>query len=113
MKIELKKAVTLGGKSVKEINLELEKLTGSDLIDAEKEVMISDNTPLVMDFNRSFLITIAAKSAGMAVDALKSLNIRDFSKITGEVQRFLLGSGSSETDEAEIQATAHETSLEE
>ena len=109
MKIEFKKAVNLSGKNIKELNLDLEKLTGNDLIEAEKEVMISDNTPLVMDFNRSFLITIAAKAAGLPAEALKSLNIRDFSKITGEVQRFLTSSDSGEIDSAEIPETPTET----
>ena len=109
MKIELKKAINTGGKLIKELNLDLDKLTGSDLIEAEKEVMISDNTPLVMDFNRSFLITIAAKAAGIATDALKSLNIRDFSKITNEVQRFLTGTGSDESGPLETPQTPTET----
>ena len=109
MKIELKKAITTGGRSIKEINLDLDKLTGNDLIEAEKDVMISDNTPFVMDFNRSFLITIAAKAAGIATDALKGLNIRDFSKITGEVQRFLTGSDSAEKETVETPQTPIET----
>lgn len=100
MKLNLKKAISISGKSVKELNLELENLTGQDLIDAEREVMLADNTPLVMDFNRSFLITLAAKSANVAPEALKSLNIQDFSRITNEVQRFLTGTVSeSETAE--------------
>ncbi|MBR1487098.1 MAG: phage tail assembly protein [Synergistaceae bacterium] len=109
MKIELKKAINTGGKSIKELNLELEKLTGNDLIEAEKEVMLADNTPFVMDFNRSYLITIAAKAAGLATGALKTLNILDFTKITSEVQRFLVGTDSGATDSAEIPETPSET----
>lgn len=109
MKIELKKAVTIGGKSIQELNLELEKLTGNDLIEAEKEVMMSDNTPIVMDFNRSFLITLAAKSASVPTEALKTLNIQDFSKIVNEVQRFLTASASVQTDTRQTQNTPSQT----
>lgn len=107
MKIVLKNGVTIGGKTINEFDFNLEKLTGNDLIEAEKEVMIADNTPLVMDFNRSFLITLAAKSASVPVDALKGLNIQDFSKITNEVQRFLTGSASEKVEIAEKISESH------
>ncbi len=110
MKIVLKKALSISGKSIKELDLDLEKLSGNDLIDSEKEVMISDNTPFVMDFNRSFLITIASKAAGLPSEALRGLNIRDFTKITNEVQRFLTGTGSDETNTAETSKTQSEIS---
>ena len=113
MKITLKKAISATGKSIKELDLDLDSLTGNDLIEAEKQVMVADNIPVVMDFNRSFLISVAARASKIPADALKSLSAKDFSNITSEVQRFLLNSDSSETEKAEIPATVHETSSEE
>ena len=113
MKIQLKKAVIVHGEEVKELDLNLEDLTGNDLIEAEKQVMIGDNVPMITDFNKSYLIAIAGRALKIPPETLRTLPAKDFANITSEVQRFLLSSDSSETDEAKIQATAQETLSEE
>lgn len=113
MKITLKKAIIFRGEEVKELDLNLEELTGNDLIEAEKQVMATDNVPMVTDFNKSYLIAVAGRALKIPAETLRAMNAKDFSKIVSEVQRFLLGLASSETDEAETQATAPEISSEE
>ena len=110
MKITLKKAISATGKSIKELDLDLDSLTGNDLIEAEKQVMVTDNIPVVMDFNRSFLISVAARASKIPADALKSLSAKDFSNITNTVQRFLTGTDSGEAETAEIPEMPSETS---
>ncbi|MBR2209025.1 MAG: phage tail assembly protein [Synergistaceae bacterium] len=113
MKIKLKKAISFHGEEIKELELNLDDLTGNDLIQAEKQAMTDESLPMVTDFTRAYQITIAAQALKMPVEILRTLPAKDFSRIANEVQRFLLNSASSETDEAEIRATAPETSLEE
>lgn len=113
MKIKLKKAIIFRGEEVKEIDLNFDELTGNDLIEAEKQVMASDNIPMVTDFNKAYLITVAARLLKLPAPELRNINAKDFTSITSEVQRFLLNSDSSETDEATIPATVPETSSEE
>ncbi|MBR0316522.1 MAG: phage tail assembly protein [Synergistaceae bacterium] len=113
MKIKLKKAINFHGEELKELDLNLDNLTGNDLIEAEKQVMMNDNIPMITDFNKSYLIAIAGRVLNIPAETLRTINAKDFSSITSEVQRFLLNSDSSETEKAEIPATVHETSSEE
>ena len=109
MKIKLTKAINFHGENLKELDLNLEGLTGNDLINAEKQAMIDENLPMVTDFTRVYQIAIAAQALKMPVEVLRELPIKAFTKITSEVQRFLLDSASSGTEEAEIPATVPET----
>ena len=109
MKIKLKKAINFHGEELKELELNLEELTGNDLIEAEKNVMTSDNIPMVTDFNKAYLIAVASRALKIPAEELRNINAKDFSSIISEVQRFLLGSDSSATDEATTPATVSET----
>ena len=113
MKIKLKKAVVYRGEELKELDLNLEEITGNDLIEAEKQVMVSDNVPMVTDFNKSYQIAIAGRALKIPAETLRAMNAKDFTAVTTEVQRFLLNSDSSGTDEAETPETAPETSSDE
>lgn len=113
MKIKLKKAINFHGEYVKEVELNFDELTGNDLIEAEKQVMTSDNIPMVTDFNKAYLIAVASRLIKVPADELRGMNAKDFSKIISEVQRFLLNSDSSETNEATIPKTVSETLLDE
>ena len=106
MKIKLKKAIISRGEEVRELDLNLEEITGNDIIEAERQVMISDNVPMVTVFNKSYQIAVAGRALKIPVETLRAMNARDFMAISNEVQSFLLNSDSSETDGAEIQETA-------
>lgn len=109
MKIKLKRAINFHGEYVKEVELNFDELTGNDLIEAEKQVMASDNIPMVTDFNKAYLIAVASRLIKVPADELRNMNAKDFSKIITEVQRFLLGSDSSDTSEATTPETVSET----
>lgn len=89
MKIKLKKPINFEGELIKELNLDLDCLTGQDMIDAQKEIQ-SMNVP-VQEFNKEYLAVVAAKACGRPTDLIPLLGIKDFSAITVEVQNFLLG----------------------
>ena len=109
MKIKLKKAINFRGEDVKEVELNFDELTGNDLIEAEKQVMTNDNIPMVTDFNKAYLVAVASRLLKIPTPELRNINAKDFAAITSEVQRFLLGSDSSEADEAITLETVSET----
>ena len=113
MKIQLTKTLSFRGNNLNELELDLEGLTGNDLINAEKQTIADENLPMVTDFSRAYLAAVAAQALKMPVEVLRDLPVKEFTKIVNEVQRFLLASVSSATDGAEIQATAPEMFSEE
>ena len=97
MKIHLKKAISFKGNELQTLDLDLDTLTGEDLIKAESEVLQSGGTPLqTLSFSRPYAITVAAKALRMPVEILRQMGARDFSKIVNEVQTFLAASDSEE-----------------
>ena len=99
MIIKLRKPVIKNGEEVKELTLDLENITPQDIIDAENEVIKSTNMPVVLDFNREFCITIAAKSLELAPESLKHIHVKDFNKIVSEVRNFLADTDSEQENE--------------
>lgn len=89
MKMKLKKPINFEGELITELNLDLDCLTGKDMIDAQKEIQSLD-VP-VLEFNKEYLAVVAAKACGMPTDLIPLLGIKDFSAITVQVQNFLLG----------------------
>lgn len=89
MKMKLKKPINFEGELITELNLDLDCLTGKDMIDAQKEIQSLD-VP-VLEFNKEYLAVVAAKACGMPTDLIPLLGIKDFSTITVQVQNFLLG----------------------
>lgn len=89
MKMKLKKPVHFEGEEIKELDLDLDSLTGKDMIAAQKEIQSMD-VP-VQEFNKEYLAVVAAKACGRPTDLIPLLGIKDFSFITVQVQNFLLG----------------------
>ncbi|MBQ7544924.1 MAG: phage tail assembly protein [Synergistaceae bacterium] len=102
MKIKLKKAIKHKGQEIYTLDIPLEDLTGNDLIDVEKQLVQSGEVPIVTDFNRVYLINIAAKAVHMPVEILKEASAKDFTRITNEVRNFLTLSDSDENEEEGI-----------
>ena len=101
MKIKLKKPLIKNNEEINELTLDLELITPQDIIDAETEVIRSSNIPVVLDFNREFCITIAAKSLEVPPESLKHLHVKDFNKIVNEVRNFLADTDSEQTSNAQ------------
>ena len=89
MRVDFKKPFEFEGKTFDGLELDLDALTGQDLIDAEREASAIIGRPAV-DIDKTYQACIAAKASGTVVDMLIKLPAREFSKITSEVQLFLL-----------------------
>jgi hypothetical protein len=79
------------GKEYPEIELDLEALTGQDLISASNQTRaLGDNSP-VPELSKTYLALVAAKAGKVPVDLILSLPAKDFTTVTMTVQNFLLG----------------------
>ena len=101
MKIQLKKAITHKGNELTTLDLELDNLTGNDLIDVEDQILKTGNPIQSTDFSRVYLITVAARALHMPVEILKQMCSRDFAKVVNEVRNFLTASDSDEENHPE------------
>lgn len=92
MQIELKKPIEHNGEEVSELNLDLDGLTGDDLLRAETEHnMVHGAISGVPELSKTYLMHVAARAAKMPVDSIKAMSARDATRLTMEVQNFLLG----------------------
>lgn len=90
MKVKLEKALNVAGVEVKELEFDFDKLKGSDLIAAEKEVRaMGDQTPSVF-LSMNFQAIVAAKLIGVPVDEVLEMPATDFRNIVFPVANFLL-----------------------
>lgn len=94
MEIKLNKAINHNGKNITELDLNLEELTGNDLLAAEDELKRKGLNVAAWEYSRDFLITVAAKSLKLPVEAMKALSARDFTRVVNEVLAFLAGTDS-------------------
>jgi len=90
--IELNKPITHQGETLNEVNLDLESLTAEDLIQAETEhAMTSGGVTGVAELSKTYLLHVASRAMKLPWDDVKTMSARDVSKITMEVQSFLIG----------------------
>ena len=101
MKIQLKKAITHKGNELTTLDLELDNLTGNDLIDVEDQILKTGNPIQSTDFSRVYLITVAARALHMPVEILKQMCARDFARVVNEVRNFLTALDSDEENHPE------------
>ena len=90
MKIKLSKPITVKGAEVKELNLDFDKLTGNDIINASREAQLLGENIVIPEFSKQYLAIVAAKASGVNVEDINNLPARDFTAITIAVQNFLL-----------------------
>ena len=90
MKIKLAKEIEFEGGKYAELTVDLDGLTGRDLVDAEAEASAIAARP-VTDIDKTYQTCVAAKAATVPAELLFKLPARDFAKITSAVQNFLLG----------------------
>lgn len=90
MKFELSKEITFEEKLYKELNVDLEGLTGQDLLNAEREFTLTGGVTSVAETSKGYLAIIAAKACKVPIDLINALSAKDFSKLTIMVQNFLL-----------------------
>lgn len=91
LKIQLEKPHTFEGKEYAELELDLEGLSGNDLISANREARsFGDNSP-VIELSKTYHVAVAAKAAKVPIDLILSLPAKEFTTVTMAVQDFLLG----------------------
>ncbi|TEB13362.1 phage tail assembly protein [Pelotomaculum propionicicum] len=90
--ITLSRPFTFEDKEYTEINLDLDSLTGRDLIDSEREavVVVGPSSSPVVELSKPYSAALAAKAAKVPIEMILELPARDFTMITMTVQDFLL-----------------------
>ncbi|ABO49748.1 hypothetical protein Dred_1214 [Desulforamulus reducens MI-1] len=91
MKIIFKKPFNFEGKDYMDLDLDMDALTGRDLINANKEAVALGDASPVNEFSKTYLAAVAAKAAKVPVDMILSLPASDFTSLTLQVQNFLFG----------------------
>ena len=94
MIINLTKPLKYKDAELTELDLNLEALTGQDLIDIEDEQRASGQT--VNLYSQSYFLAIAAKALHIPSPVLKDLPLKDFIKLTNAVLLFLNDTASQE-----------------
>lgn len=91
MKFELNQPFTFEGKEYTEFHLNLEELTGDDILNAEKEfTIVRPGFVGVSETSKEYLAILAARSAKLPSDLFFALPAKDFIKLTMAVMNFLL-----------------------
>jgi len=93
-RITLKTPIEFEGETIREVNLDLENLTGEDLCNAEREFLITSggmNLTGVAMTCQEYHMHVAARAAGLSVEAIKQMKARDCARLITETQGFLLG----------------------
>ena len=95
MKITLSKPLSYRDTELEELELDLDSLTGQDLIDIEESHRASGKN--IQLFSQSYFSAVAAKSAHLPVEVINSLPLKDFTRITNQVIFFLSSTDSTDS----------------
>lgn len=99
MKIELTKPLQYKGEGITELDIDLENMTGNDLILAEENYRKA--SPNGQTFSTPHMLYIAAKSCHVPAETLRTLNVKDFMRVIMAVMSFF-GDMNSEVSAPEI-----------
>ncbi|MBQ7263476.1 MAG: phage tail assembly protein [Synergistaceae bacterium] len=94
MKVTLTRPIEHKGKPLRELDMDLDGLTGRDLLDVEQDIFRSGKILMMSDFSKLYLVRVAARAARVPFEVLEGLGARDFNALAQEVQSFLIGTGS-------------------
>lgn len=90
--VELIHPFEVDGEKIKKIKLNLEEMTGKDILKIDKELKLSGRVGGLDTFwDQSVLIHIASKACGILVDDLLTLKGEDFVEMTFQVRLFFVG----------------------
>lgn len=90
MEYKLSKEIEFEGTKYSTLNVDLDSLTGRDLVNAESEAYAILNRPAT-DLDKVYHACIASRAAKVPSELFNALPAKDFAKIAREVQSFLLG----------------------
>lgn len=93
--IKLSKPLTVDGKVLETISLDLDRLTGKDFCFCEQEALVENaNMPSIdVRMSPAFQAHIAARASGIAVERLRELGLRDYGVLVSAVRDFFVGAG--------------------
>lgn len=93
--LKLLKPLTIGGNEVTELKLDLDGLSGSDLMNIEAEMMASGVAAMKnAAFSAAYCLYIGARGCGVNIEDAKRLGFKDAQSLVTEVQNFILVSAS-------------------
>lgn len=102
MKIKLNESVkNKKGEDVQELHIDLESLTGQDIIIAEREyrLMAPNGGVMLPDmYSKQYQAMIGARAAGVSTEVIENLPMRDFSAVVMYVQNFLMYTDSDDEE---------------
>ncbi len=87
--LKLDTPLEYGNKKIEKIDFDFDKLTGQDLIDAEKEVRLTRPAIVVVEADGEFLTALAAKAAGIESVILKDLPADKFLEVRTIARNFI------------------------
>ncbi|HEY4534282.1 MAG TPA: hypothetical protein VIG61_09025 [Fusobacterium sp.] len=110
MKIELTKVYYFGGKEFSTLELELENMTGKDLLQCEREFKARNKEAgAIKELEDSWAITVAAKAADVKYGDLISMSLTDYLKVVNQVKLFLSKGWDSRSEKEEKNSTEEVT----
>lgn len=89
MKLVFEKPMKFEEKEYVEIDLNLDGLTGQDMINADTEARILGDKTAMIEVSKMYQAIIAAKAAKVPTEFIKALPAKEFSRVTGNVFNFL------------------------
>ena len=90
MKVKLSRPCKMGDKEITALDLDLEGLTGEDLVKAEREFLASNAGFVgVPSLQTEYQINLAARAAKVPAEDIRSLPAKDNLALVAEVNRFL------------------------
>ena len=91
MKHIFNKPFTFEGQEYKELDLNLEALTGDDLISVERELTVTGTVVVTLQTSQAACLLIASNAAKVPSELIRALPLNEASKLAMSVQGFLLG----------------------
>ncbi|WP_044736656.1 phage tail assembly protein [Geobacillus kaustophilus] len=99
--VKLSKPIEIDGQKIDVIKLDLDGLTGADILAVERELRAKQTQFNIL--SQETQLAIAARASGMIADDLQKLHWSDFLDVTAQVQLFLMGMESREQETSEKQ----------
>ena len=87
--LKLDEPLEYGNTKIEELNFDFSKLTGQDMLDAEKEADAT-NGAMAIEFSGVFLTALAAKAAGVQPIIIKDLPADKFLLAKIQARRFIM-----------------------
>lgn len=95
--IKLYRPIDFEGERITEIKLDLEGLTGADLISVEREASPAVQVNVAKELTKEYQILVAARASKRPKELFLQLSAKDFTRVTLVVQNFFVASESVET----------------